>query len=118
MRLVLKSQIHVHHERVRIRRILIAYFSVDAPGQSVYLEYPYLNWRAGMKKPAGLRRRASDCRQRCAWSSHRQAAPLYIKKIAAMTTRPDRPQMILITNRKCIAKPPLQKNHRDGDRRD
>src|SRR5260370_34676081 len=78
---------------------------------------PHLNWRAGMKKPAGLRRRASDCRQRCAWSSHRQAASLYIKKIAAMTTRPDRPQMILLTNRKGKAKPPLQKNHRDGGRR-
>ena len=26
--------------------------------------------------------------------------------------------MILITNTKCMTKPPLQKNHRDGDRRD
>jgi hypothetical protein len=50
------------------------------------------------------------------WSSHRQAAPLYIKKIAARTSTPDKAHTRVITSTKCIAKPPLQKNHRDGDR--
>jgi hypothetical protein len=51
------------------------------------------------------------------WSSHRRAGPpLYIKKIAARTSTPDKAHTRVITSTKCIAKPALQKNHRDGDR--
>jgi hypothetical protein len=40
------------------------------------------------------------------------------KRIVARTITPATPQITTIANRKCMATPPLPKDHRDGDRRD
>src|ERR1700730_16879396 len=42
----------------------------------------------------------------------------HYKRIVARTITPATPQITTIANRKCMATPPLPKDHRDGDRRD
>jgi hypothetical protein len=44
-------------------------------------------------------------------------APAPYKRIVARTITPATPQITTIANRKCMATPPLPKDHRDGDRR-